>query len=786
MEDESKIGKMVGIDLGTTNSVIACLDELSKSFRILENKENEQRTRSIVNFYKGERLVGTPALNRWTLAPKDTIISIKRLMGRAISDPEVAKVKKWALYDIIKPSDGTKDSVCVKLGGEEYSPVDISAMILRKLKEDAEFRLKEQVTHAVITVPAYFSDKQRHATWEAGIKAGLTVMKILDEPTAAALAYGIDSGDGEGKIALVYDFGGGTFDISVLMMAAGTYQPLNLEGDMWLGGDNFDQMIIEHVVEYVKREYGIDPTDNLRFMVQLKLKAKEAKEILSAATKTDIIVQGVLRDSADNIVDIIVEITRKQFEEMMKPLVDRTVSIVKKAVENAGYTPDDIDYVIMAGNSTCVPMVQQSMEELYGKEKVLRKEHPKNCVAIGAAMAAVSLTCIICRNCGHKNTLDAKKCAKCKEEISPTTLGTVAPFHYGIQTESDRFNVFIKPGEEFPTPEDKRKFQTFQTLFPNHRLISMPVYGGDHLESASDNEKQGEAFAILPPNCPKGTEVLIKLWLNKDGFFEIAARLADGADLKPWILRGESDQMVKETLESCLEKIANKKDSLSAEEEKKTERLSNDVFDKLQAQKFDQAEEAVKKLSDYIDKVGKEGEPLPVQAERMINFGTFIVREYDWLIGPTIHRLNNVMGDLQNAVDKNNHDLMEDKIKELEIEIEKLMQTKDASGEPQPTWLGVFMGMHGAIVSIIRPVDPARANSLREELNNVERVFKARQPDAERRINAFVKELNTAIVEAQKVRPEARKCPKCGYINPEGTRYCKKCKTDLWLLGTKT
>lgn len=221
------MGRIVGIDLGTTNSVVATVE--MGGCRILQNKENEYQTRSVVGYHRGEFLVGTPAMNRWTQAPKDTIISIKRLMGRAVSDPEVEKVKSKYLYEIVEPSDGTKDSVRVKLGGKEYSPEEISAMILAKLKKDAEFVLGEEVTHAVITVPAYFSDKQRHATREAGLKAGLTVMKLLDEPTAAAIAFGMDSRDDEAKSIVVYDLGGGTFDVSVLMMAAGSFSPLNLE-----------------------------------------------------------------------------------------------------------------------------------------------------------------------------------------------------------------------------------------------------------------------------------------------------------------------------------------------------------------------------------------------------------------------------------------------------------------------------------------------------------------------------------------------------------------------------
>ena len=262
------MGKILGIDLGTTNSVMAIVD--GPTPRVLDNREAKPQTRSVVGLKKRrgkgpqeqhEVLVGDAAMDNFQMATQDTILSIKRLMGRGVNDPDVQRARQAQLYKIVEPSDGTSDSIRVIMGGKEHSPIEISAMILRKLKEDAEFRLGEPVTHAVITVPAYFTQIQRDATRKAGLAAGLRVTKILEEPTAAAIAFGVETGDSAPKTALVFDLGGGTFDISVLMWAANTFAPLNLEGDMWLGGDNFDRLLIEHVVARVRHEYTLESDD---------------------------------------------------------------------------------------------------------------------------------------------------------------------------------------------------------------------------------------------------------------------------------------------------------------------------------------------------------------------------------------------------------------------------------------------------------------------------------------------------------------------------------------------
>jgi molecular chaperone DnaK (HSP70) len=804
------MGKIVGIDLGTTNSVVATVD--LGGVRILQNKEAEQQTRSVVGYNKGEFLVGTPALRRWPLAPKDTIISIKRLMGRAYSDPEVEKIKAWAQYQIVEPSVGTKDSVCVKLGGKEYFPVEISALVLSKLKADAEFVLGDKVTHAVITVPAYFNEKQKYATREAGLKAGLTVMKILDEPTAAAIAFGMDVKQKDARTVLVYDLGGGTFDISILMMAAGAFAPLNLEGDMWLGGDNFDQVIADFVVDKVKNENGVDATRNLRFMATLKLEAQKAKETLSSALKAEIIIPALLQDGDGNYVDVEVELTRSQFEQMIQPFVDRTIMLVKKAVENANFNLEEIDHVLMAGNSTCVPKVQQAMEELFGKDKILRKVHPKYSVALGAAMTAAIYGYVLCPKCEHNNDLDAVKCAHCgtalaglERKICPScgresektaekcawcaspfvqidgVKGGIAPFNYGVQTAGDRFNAFINKGDRYKTPDDKIKVQTFYTRFPSQRMISIPVYGGDILEAASRNQKMGEAFAILPGNLPGETPVRVKLWLTNDGYFDLSAHLDDGTDLKPWILRGGEDQLAIEVLISGDEERGNKEPLLSSKEREKADQLRNEVLNLLQDKKFDEARGKANEYKEHVEKAGQAKDILRTQVEGLIGYVDYIVNEYGWLLGGAAYQINNLKGSLIDAVAKNDQGRMESAAKDLMSALEGQMQTTDPSGQPVPTLLATFLALHGAIVAMIQPSDPARAQNLREELASIEKAFKANQPDAVPRINAFAEKLAKVIAEI-KPPEEGIKCPQCGFANRQTGRYCANCKADLWIL----
>lgn len=797
------MGKAIGIDLGTTNSVVAIVD--GPTPRVLDNKEAKSQTRSVVGLKRrkgakagdGEEiLVGEPALDNWPMAPKDTIISVKRLMGRAASDPEVQKVERTCLYQVVAPSDGTKDSVRILMGGKEYSPVEVSAMILRKLKEDAEFRLGDEVTHGVITVPAYFSQIQRDATRKAGLKAGLKVMKILDEPTAAAIAFGVDTGEStEPKTILVYDLGGGTFDISVLMWAGNVFAPLNLEGDMWLGGDNLDQVIVDHGVRRVKEEYGLDPTSNMRFMVALKRAAQAAKERLSSARSADLIVASLLQDASGNPIDVELEITREEFERMIRPHVDRTVSLTKKALQNAGYSPEQIDYVLMAGNSTTVPLVQRAMEEMFGPAKVMRKIHPKHCVAMGAALLAARLRGVVCqapdaadpkRECGHVNQVDATVCARCgaslqlEPEVSVggeivvhlVDVGGIAPFSYGVQSAGDKFNVFIKKNDPYPTENPQP--QTFYTRIPNQRMISIPVFGGDHLEKASANERQGHAFAILPPGLPQDTPMHIRIWLNSDQIFELAAHLDDGTDLKPWVQHGESDAKATEAIEKVEQALAKKAQAISPEEMHRLEEARNRAFEMMRTGKFEEALRQAEALEELVEEAGRgeEKDLLRAKAENLIGYGEFLVHQYGWGLDPNYtYRLNMLLEEAKNALASGDSKALEQKVLAL-----------DKATDNIPDTIKVFLAIRGAIASRIRPVDPVLAGSLMEELDQVENSFKSRSPSAGPKFETFVQKVTAALQKA--VSPAGFKCSQ-GHVVPPGDRYCPNCHEDTWGIASK-
>lgn len=794
------MGRIIGIDLGTTYSVVATPE--MGGIRILYNREGEQSTRSVVGWDKGEFLVGSPAWNRWQLAPKDTIISIKRLMGRAMDDPQVKKVKewKWCLYDIVEPSDGTKDSVRVLIDGKEFSPIDISAMILRKLKSDAEYVLGEEVSHAVITVPAYFSDKQRQATREAGRRAGLTVMKIIDEPTAAAIAFGIDSREKEAKTILVYDLGGGTFDVSVLVMTAGTFTCLDKEGDMWLGGDDFDQAIVDHILNYLKKKFpGVDFSTDIKFMTELKKEAQKAKEALSAQEKTQIIIPA-LRVSPDNIIPIEIEITRKEFEILIEPFIAKTLNKVEEALKNSHLTKDDIDYVLMAGSSTLIPLVQKSMEGIFGKEKILRKIHPKHCVAYGAAVMAAVYQAVQCPKCYHDNDLKNKICEKCGEALAGLILcpycskenekdaeicgqcgckligksdieqTQIAPFSYGVQSVGDVYTIFVEKGEPFETPEENRKTKTFYTQFPGQRILSIPIYGGDILECASKNQKQGEVYAILPPDCPAELPVKVKLWLDRDGIFVSEVYLETPGDLESWILRGEADQKAIEIFVKAEEGFSQIKNIIGKEQRKTADNKKNAVIDSLQKKEFEIAVERAQEFLKYVESIGRPS--VDSTAKNISKYAKHILNTYEWLL-KDIHKIQlaTLIEELETAINKKDIGKMEENIKKMENLINELMIEDD-----NPTIIGLIELNTRIIVLFIRPTDIVKGESLLKELSKIVENLKIGKPESINELVTFTDQLLESI---QKM---AKKCPNCGKpIASVYSRYCENCNWDLWI-----
>lgn len=787
------VGKMVGIDLGTTNTVVAYMS--GKDPEVLFNRDGKPLTRSAVSLRRSRRrrsdgedelLVGNPAVRNLPMAPEDTIISIKRLMGIGFDHPEAGRVNKNFAYRVVKPSGGTEDAVRVVIGDKEYAPEDISAMILRAVKEDAEERLGEEVTHAVITVPAYFDQSQKAATLKAGIKAGLRVLKLLDEPTAAAIAYGMDEKDsGEWKYAVVYDLGGGTFDVSVLMWGGVAFVPMNIEGDMWLGGDNFDQEIIDFVKQRVVEEYGIDPSSNMRFMGKLKIAAQEAKESLSYQDSTEIIIDNLLMDENNMPIDVFVDITREQYEDMIRPYVVRSIELVEKAIDNANLTLDDIHYILLAGNASMTPLVQEMVTEKFGEERLLKRKHPKHCVAEGAAIVAKVYHSVHCPECGFANPLDAETCKKCGQVLNKLFcpecdtanepgatvcancsqaldasgimdgfgLPGISSRHYGIQYQGDEFAIFVRKNDPIPTTD--KHTQTFQTRHPNQRMLYVPVFGGTDTEAASNNEKQGEAFAILPPGLPSGTEVSISLWLDENEVFELSAELGDGTQLDPWIVKGDVDHKAIQTLETLENEIRGKEGDLSTADNKLIEESRERVFEDLKSGNFEDAAQEVEDLRQMLDAMGHGGGGGPVdalhqEAKALIQFTEFLTNEYRWLLGAQ------KCSDLKAQADGLNASLQSGDEGKIRREVEDLKNTLDNL----PKVLQLLLGLKMAIAGKVEPVEPTKAIQLKDDLAEAERTL---QEDPQKGMAALAR-VAKAVTEAIEGLPATgpRPCPAPG------------------------
>jgi molecular chaperone DnaK (HSP70) len=655
---------VVGIDLGTTNSVVAVMKPGGP--QVVENRDAKRQMRSVVGLKRQKKkgdieevLVGDAAMDQWAMAPKDTVVSVKRLMGRGFADPEVQKVRARALYSIVEPSKGTRDGVRVLLGGKEQSPAEISALILKKLKADAEHRLGGPVSRAVITVPAYFSQAQKAETRKAAQLAGLEVIKLLDEPTAAAIAFGIDTESAGAKNVLVFDLGGGTFDISVLMVAANTFVPLNLEGDMWLGGDNFDQVLVDHALAEVKREHGIDveqwsdATRRLRFLAELKKAAQSTKERLSSSRSASLVVAGHLQNEEGDLVDLDLDITREIFEDRIRSLVERAMMLTRKAVENAKLTYDEIDHVVLAGNSSSIPAIQAAIEREFGAPKVLRTAHPKECVALGAVKVASWIEGVVCqapragdptKECGQPNPEGAKTCQKCGAPLESGETTGLSAMHYGTQSAGDRFNVFVRKGDPIPTSDAHA--QTFRTQMPGQRVVCIPMFGGGDLEKASANTSEGVAYAVLPPGLAAQSPLRIKLWLDQDGTVAIAAALEGGAPLPAKVIKGDEDARAVEAVLKVEVLLLQKADALSSDERAAVEDGRNQALEAFREEDFDRTYELAVQLCDRL-----AADPAVEQkARHLLGFAEMLTKYRRAFEPGRLARLEHLTGELRRAL----------------------------------------------------------------------------------------------------------------------------------------
>ncbi|MFO8239999.1 MAG: molecular chaperone DnaK [Dissulfuribacterales bacterium] len=558
------MGKVIGIDLGTTNSCVAIME--GGDPKVLNNAEGGRTTPSVVAFTdKGERLVGMLAKRQAVTNAENTVFAVKRLIGRKFSDPEVQKSKDIAPFKIVQGSSG---DACVEIAGKQYSSAEISAMVLGKMKQTADDYLGEKVTDAVITVPAYFNDSQRQSTKDAGRIAGLNVLRIINEPTAAALAYGLDK-KSEEKIA-VFDLGGGTFDISILEIGEGVFEVKSTNGDTFLGGEDFDLRIVDWLADEFKKEHGIDLRQDRMALQRLKEAAEKAKCELSSTPETEINLPFITAD-ASGPKHLVIKLSKSKLEALVGDLIDRVEGPCRIALKDAGLTPADINEVILVGGMTRMPKVQEKVAKLFGKEPH-KGVNPDEVVAIGAAIQGAVL----------------------KGEVKDVLLLDVTPLSLGIETLGQVMTKLIEKNTTIPT----RKSQIFTTAADNQNAVTIHVLQGER-EMTAGNKTIGRFELVGIPPAPRGVpQIEVTFDIDANGILNVSAK--DLATGKEQSIRIQASSGLSEEEIQKMTKDA----ELHAEEDKK-QREAAEVRNQADTLIYS-TEKSLQELGDKVDSATKD------------------------------------------------------------------------------------------------------------------------------------------------------------------------------------